>query len=146
MDYTINIESKNITISTLLLFYFIHRNCYRTWMNINADKKTTAQLNIYEDVRLSRPRRPCYLVSRLNKLNAVESWMRTPRMSVAEGLEIFGKNHGWHDIRFLRYTISIWKTYVLDSAGFTFRSTVCQRARLLAARLNSDLACKVITT
>ena len=61
---------------------------------------------IYEDVWLSRPRRPCYLVSHLNKQNAAESWMRTLRVTAAEGLLIFDNNLGRHDIRSLRYTIS----------------------------------------
>ena len=46
----------------------------------------------YGDVRLSRPRRPYYLVFSLNKLNAVESWMRTLRVTAAEGFVIFDNN------------------------------------------------------
>ena len=39
-----------------------------------------------EDVRLSLPRRPCYLVFSLNKLNAAGSCMRALRVTSAEGV------------------------------------------------------------
>ena len=65
--------------------------------------------------------------------------MRALRVTAAEELVIFEINIGLHDTQSLRYTISIWKTNVRESAGFAFRSTACQRARLLAAKLNSDL-------
>ena len=34
----------------------------------------------------------------------------------------------------------------VNATGVTFESIVCHRARLLVAKLNSDLACKTIRT
>ena len=72
--------------------------------------------------------------------------MRALRIDAAEGVNDRDNNLRHRDIRSLAALVLCGKAHKRESAGVTFESTVCHRARLLDAKLNSDLACKTIRT
>ena len=72
--------------------------------------------------------------------------MRALRIAAAEGVHDHDNNLRHRDILSLAALLLSGKAHERESAGVTFESIVCHRARLLDAKLNSDLACKTIRT